>query len=87
MIGVLRVGGTEIGLERWLEGCFMRFREACEGPFHTSRRLQAHCSLCLTSCRCAMSLGSRVRLWAVQLKTNQSTFSGTRSLSWRSGPV
>jgi hypothetical protein len=35
-----------------------------------------------------MSLGSRIRLWAAQLKTNnQSTFSSPRNLTWRSGPV
>jgi hypothetical protein len=35
-----------------------------------------------------MSLGSRIRLWAAQLKTNsQSTFSRPRNLTCRSGPV
>ena len=78
----------KIGLERRLEGRFMGLREACGGPFIPSRRLHAHCFLCLIFCRCAMSLCGRVKLWAAELKTNRgSTFSSPRSLSWRSGPV
>ena len=50
--------------------------------------VQAHCSLNPAVVWLDISLGSRIRLGAAQLKTNsQSTSSKPRNLTWRSGPV
>ena len=49
---------------------------------------QAHCCPRAAVACWAMGRGSRIRLWAAQLKTNsQSTFSSPRSLTCCNGPV
>jgi hypothetical protein len=78
----------EIGSNRRFGESLRGSRRVLEGCFRPSGGVQAHCSTGLACRPRAISLGSRMRLWAAQLKTNsQSTLCSPRSFTWRIGPV